>query len=160
MIDRLAADMRHTADTAVSIAGQYFPHLPLDYSEASVANLEAILTAYAYDSHGAAPASQIRAVGLMLGAYLGEVMICHWGGQWIWEHDPYEPGETIIALKVNDFTLYPFAKVEKRLTKGPEHDVHYFYEAFRDEFITRTGSTGKRAAPIIKVWSKGGTRGT
>jgi hypothetical protein len=62
----------------------------------------------------------------LLGAYLGECIIAHYGGAW--QESP-EGLAICIRTETRVHWLQPFPKVSKRITNGSEDDLgHYFSE--------------------------------
>lgn len=112
----------------------------LDYSEESIEELEKLCT-FLYNAiprtfikklFRKAPSEEtILQMSKMLGGYLGEVLIKHYGGEWAIENFNNE-GNTIV-LNVGDIKLFPVGKVYKRLKNGPEDNVLHFYGHIADE---------------------------
>jgi hypothetical protein len=124
---------------AVDFAKANF-QVDLDYSEASVEKLEAIL-GQLHDTmpkgmlgkmFGKKPSSeQVDQMCKILGGYVGEVMKRHWGGSWKLESAAF-PGERIITLEVGGGELWPQQKAGKRLLNGPEDNVWHYFQAIKE----------------------------
>src|SRR6476469_6970110 len=79
----------------------------LDFSEASVAQLEQLLTA--------APQTDVDEACKTWGAYFGEVVRRRWGGDWSFETYPGAQFATL-TLTVAGSKLFPSMKIYRRLT--------------------------------------------
>jgi hypothetical protein len=111
--------MAHAAETLARIMAENGKPNVFDFSEASVAALDA--TIQSDWAPGTKPSDQT--VGLM-GAYLGEVLVRNLGGTWVRSGNNPEPG---IQLSGGD-VAFPLTKVRKRVQLGQEHDLAYFYQ--------------------------------
>jgi hypothetical protein len=123
--DKLAADQRDMAklfvDTTKQLAGVEF-----DYSEASVAELDGWVDRL-WDPEGPPPGEdELDSNSKLIGAYLGEVMIRHGGGHWVWTVHPRQP-----AIEKNGKVAWVLNKVYKRQVNGPEDSIAEFYATFR-----------------------------
>ncbi len=67
----------------------------------------------------------------MLGGYIGEVMIKHYGGNWDIE-DFMNQGNTVL-VNIGELKTFPVSKVYKRLKNGPEDNVYYYYQVMTKE---------------------------
>jgi len=121
------------AEDAVEYAAQL--KRTLDYSEESIKTIEDICSIL----YKAIPKNfwtrlirktpseeTIVQMSRMLGGYIGEVMIKHYGGTWEIE-DFMNEGNTIL-VQTGDLKTFPVGKVYKRLKNGPEDNVHHFYQ--------------------------------
>jgi len=125
----VAEMMQSQAEQAVSAARSY--HVDLDYSEASLEQLEEILGRLYRAMPSSKPtASQIEEACKLWGGYLGEVVRRRWGGEW--SLDTYPAGNfatptlTVVAGK-----MFPTMKIHRRLTEGPKENVWEFYRMMR-----------------------------
>ena len=102
----------------------------LDYSEESVQTLEEMIEQQFGDwrpwRRGKVAAKNLP-VASLVGAYLGEVMIRHFGGHWGWM-----PDFDVAAVRLLSGTwTSPPAKAQKRFVNGKEDDLVFYYEALR-----------------------------
>lgn len=109
----------------------------LDFSEESMKQLETILERY----HASLPRGikklfrkgpteeQIHQVSMMWGAYLGEVMRKHLGGEW----GMSKHFDNAIAFFWKDSEVYPPAKVSKRIVGGDGDNVWVFYQVLKND---------------------------
>jgi ABC-type Fe3+-citrate transport system substrate-binding protein len=107
----------------------------LDFSEESLKTLEEILDRY----HKELPKGlkriffgpskdKINQISKIWGAYLGEVIIKHLGGEWKMR----EGLKNAIALCFdNGIEIYPPAKVNKRLLNGFEDNIWAYYQILK-----------------------------
>lgn len=122
---RAESPMVQLAQQAVVYAEDF--EKKLDFSEASLNDLEAIL-AYYHDDRliSCPPDRQVWSMAMIFGAYLGETILRHGasdlGYRWVETED--EP----ILEKDHDWQLAPVSKVYKRLVNGAEDDIRSFYE--------------------------------
>ena len=100
----------------------------LDYSEQSVQTLEEMIDSQFGDWRpwrGGKVAKKNFPVASLVGAYLGEVMIRHFGGRWAWM-----PDFDVAAVQLPSGTwTSPPAKAQKRFVHGKEDDLVFYYEA-------------------------------
>jgi hypothetical protein len=69
------------------------------------------------------PAEYRRSMIMAMGAYLGELLVRHGNGRWI-----FDPVQNAAAVELpNGLRGYPHNKVAKRLDQGPEHNLFLFY---------------------------------
>jgi hypothetical protein len=108
------------ADQAVKTANGF--HVPLDYTEKSLLELEGLLGRVAAQ----APADSLEEACKMWGSYLGEVVRRRFGGEWAIETYPGKPFATL-TLSVGGNKLFPTMKVHRRLTQGRDDNVWSFY---------------------------------
>ncbi|MCL6430698.1 MAG: hypothetical protein K6V36_07515 [Anaerolineae bacterium] len=74
----------------------------------------------------------IQSMSRIWGAYVGEVMRRRWRGTWA-EEEPH-PADTMIALRVQRYALFPIGRVQARLEGGPEHSIWFYYRALKQRF--------------------------
>lgn len=106
----------------------------LDYSEESIKKVEEICDLL-YTSipknflsklFKKSPSEEtILQMAKMLGGYIGEVIIKHYGGNWTIE-DFMNEGN-ILILNSGDLKTFPVSKVYKRLKNGSGDNVYYYY---------------------------------
>lgn len=117
---------------AVDYAKQF--NKTLDFSETSIQSLEDVCTLlyneiprgfFAKIFNKSPSEEAIIQMSKMLGAYIGEVMIKHYGGNWTIENFMNQ-GNTLV-VNLEELKTFPVAKVYKRLKNGPEDNVHYYY---------------------------------
>jgi len=114
----------------------------LDFSIESVRHVESILETM-YDSKpkgfvsklfSRGPSQQtIDTFSKMYGAYIGEVLRRHSGGDWSLDPEFAAP-TAIVCLKKGESRLWPPAKVRKRLTNGPEDNVWFYFHVIKDRW--------------------------
>lgn len=95
----------------------------LDYSEASVGELEQLLAE--------APQDDVAEAAKMWGAYFGEVVRRRWGGEWTIETYPGQQFATL-TLTVRGSKLFPSMKIYRRLTQGASEDLRTFYQSIKE----------------------------
>jgi hypothetical protein len=114
--------------------------ITLDYSEESIQEVENICTMLYNDIPKSffkrlikqTPSEEtIVQMSKMLGGYIGEVMIKHYGGSWDIE-DFMNQGNTIL-VNIGELKTFPVSKVYKRLKNGPEDNVYYYYHVMTKE---------------------------
>jgi hypothetical protein len=110
----------------------------LDYTEASLAEVEEILGVLERDSpkgmrrlfKKAPSQEEIETVCKMYGGYIGEVMRFEWGdGDWLIPEDG--PFAGALVLNYGGSMTSPPAKVFTRLADGPGDDVYYYYQVLK-----------------------------
>ncbi len=128
--------MSSAAEDAVCQARALYD-VKLDYTEGSVQAVEAILERI-YQSlprglgrlFRRAPSNkEIMDCALVLGAYLGEVMRRQWGGEW--GPPMAEISDVHATLHLPGPTVWPTAKVLKRLLNGAEDNVWLYYRVLK-----------------------------
>ena len=136
----VAEQMRELAEQA-TIMARDLHGITLDYSEASVEHVEAILDSLHHQNRpgplgwlsrrGGARLDErkLYGVALMYGAYLGEVMRRHWGGTWVEDLPEDQPWYTI---QFGTTSLFPINKAHKRLVNGEEDHVGVFFSRARE----------------------------
>jgi hypothetical protein len=113
-------------------------NVELDFSEASVDHVEAILT----ELHDALPKGfiarlfgrgpsndDILTMSKMYGSYVGEVLRRTHGGEWA-----LIDGQ--VTLTHGEGRIWPIAKVFKRITNGSEDNVAVYYKVLVEEYWT------------------------
>jgi len=103
----------------------------LDFSEASVAQLEQLLTA--------APQADVDEACKTWGAYFGEVVRRRWGGDWSFETYPGAQFATL-TLTVAGSKLFPSMKIYRRLTQGASEDLRTFYQSVKERLAKAPAS--------------------
>lgn len=112
----------------------------LDYSEQSIQQVEDICTMLYNEIPKnffkrlikKAPSEEtIIQMSKILGGYIGEVMIKHYGGSWDIE-DFMNQGNTIL-VSIGELKTFPVGKVYKRLKNGPGDNVYYYYHVMTKE---------------------------
>ncbi|HYN15999.1 MAG TPA: hypothetical protein VES66_09475 [Terriglobales bacterium] len=111
---------------AVDLARERF-HIALDWSDASVQDVESILKRlHEQISHAKPSAEQVSQFAKTFGSYVGEVFRRNHGARWgmvSLGNDSF-PG---LQAKRTRAEFWPWGKVQKRLVNGPEDNVwHYF----------------------------------
>lgn len=158
--ESIAAAMGAYAQEAVTMARKEF-RVELDYSEASLEQVEWILTRIAGWRSSSLwrellerilgkdlidkaenlmarlegrepPQVYIQHMSRIWGAYVGEVLRLRWNGTWAEEVPP--PAETMIALRVQRHALFPIGRVQARLEGGPEQSIWFYYRALKQRF--------------------------
>ncbi len=102
-------------------------HLKLDWADNSVAKVESILDILFEQRAKARPTEeQVWGFAKMLGSYVGEVYRKNHGATWgIIRMDGGEfPG---LRATTKEALFWPWSKVHKRLTNGPEDNVWHYY---------------------------------
>lgn len=126
----MAEMMESCAADAVQVAQQEFG-FELDYSEASLASLETILSSVS----GTLPIADRDAVEEQVkrwGGYFGEVVRRRWLGSW--DLVQYPGGAAAVpTLLVAGSQIFPLMKVYRRLTLGEDENVQRFYEKIRQK---------------------------
>ncbi|MBN1262340.1 MAG: hypothetical protein JXB35_16795 [Anaerolineae bacterium] len=150
----LGATMRLYAQEAVSLARDEF-EMEIDFSTASLEDVEAILTAInnalprddAGNFAGINPLHDwIQEMAFLWGAYIGEVILRTWGGEWTWEApDAFGEGA---ALRVGNAFIQPIAKVYRRLVDQEDRGLVAFYEEISWHLMRLAGRFGDAALPV------------
>ncbi|WP_241473877.1 hypothetical protein [Mycolicibacterium neoaurum] len=129
-------DPEHAAEHAqrVVVAAQSISRVVLDFSPASLRDVDAILDDFA-ESGSNAVAETVFAFG----CYIGEVLVRHSGYHWV--ATPAGLSATLGPLTVyresTGARVNPISKAFKRVDYGPVDDLMYFYDIF-----TRNGVSG------------------
>jgi hypothetical protein len=121
-----ASLMTWAANKAVSMARAVFDDHSLDYSEGSIARVEALM------GHCARIVTQnpqdLELLATIWGAYIGEVMRRPLHGEWTLSID--EASGTITAtLRIKHLALQPIDQVTKRLIAGSMHNLWSYYRS-------------------------------
>ncbi len=123
-----ATDMKQLADQFVTLMRE--SGWKLDYSDTSVQTLEEMIDRQFADwrpwRRGRVAKKNVP-IASLVGAYLGEVMIRHIGGQWGWMPEFEVAG---VQLPSGLWTSPP-AKAQKRFVHGREDDLVFYYEALK-----------------------------
>jgi hypothetical protein len=113
------------ARKAAEISGAH-----LDFSPGSLAEVDAIVEGFRKDGE---TAESIGATLFSFGCYVGEVFVRNSGGAW--KNADGTPmkgfsGSPIVVELPNGSICNPVGKVFKRLQRGKEDSLTYFYQAF------------------------------
>lgn len=144
----IAALMKQLAeDTVAWVRDSYEANL--DYSEESIEIVERLLD----ELHNELPRSEtgellsddsttdtIDAVCNMVGGYLGETFKRLHGGEWTINNLAAE--QPMVSLQIGSISLFPTAKVYKRLAFGSGDSISFFYTALKDQ-LNRSESEGE-----------------
>ena len=112
----------------------------LDFSEQSIQRVEDICSHLYNDIpkdfvsklFGKAPSEdEIMRMSYMLGAYIGEVIKKHLGGNWTMETFPNK--SNTLVLTIGEIKTYPVVKVYKRLKIGPKENLYQYYRSISNE---------------------------
>jgi hypothetical protein len=124
----LDEEIAKAAAEAVSLTEIWFCEV-LDFSEASIALLEAAVEEVDDLTPGGDSAENIDLLSWVWGSYIGEVLRRQVGGEWLEWEDEY--GQAIV-LQSGKFKVFPHDKVRKRFINGKEHNLEAYYHAFRN----------------------------
>lgn len=114
---------------AEALAAQKFTRkffvVELDFTEASLTELERQFDAAKYALKGGLNAENIAKLTSMWGSYLGEVLRRHSAGQWtvIREGDADKP-----AIQTAAITVFPHDQIRARLEKGATENIVQYYQ--------------------------------
>ena len=100
----------------------------LDFSPHSLRELEGQCDAVEYAIRGGKSPENIELLTRIWGAYLGEVLRRHIGGEWARESDD-DPNR--LVLRTEHETLCPHEQVRQRLLGGPKHSLWDYFEERR-----------------------------
>ena len=100
----------------------------LDFTEASVAELDAQSDAAKYALRGGLTPENIDKLTNLWGSYLGELLRRHAGGEWTTVET--ETGARP-AITMNGATLFPHDHMRARLEQGASASVKKFFESLR-----------------------------
>jgi hypothetical protein len=103
----------------------------LDFSEASVKEVESILAEMHDQMIGAQPSAEVMwTFAKMYGSYVGEVMRRAHGGTWGVAKlgDEEAIALDLPATKSNRQIVWPWYRVLKRFQNGPEDNVWHYYQ--------------------------------
>ncbi len=119
------------AKEAVNDAAQN-NHIDLDYTPASIKEVENIL-GQLHDQYARAPASvSVRGMAAAYGAYIGEV-IRRTEPNVRWEKDDPVFGQKVYPLHWGKGTVYPMGWCQKRITDGEGDNVWIKYTVFKQK---------------------------
>ncbi|TAN39401.1 MAG: hypothetical protein EPN25_11710 [Nitrospirae bacterium] len=134
----IARKMEIMAKRAVDHALKTYK-VELDFSETSIQKVESILT----DIESTFPKGlvgrlfkkgpteqEIESICNMYGGYIGEIFRQNLGGKWD-TTDYFTPGHKIPCINIGLTTVFPPAKVAKRLSEGKGDDVWFYYQAMK-----------------------------
>jgi hypothetical protein len=110
----------------------------LDYSEESIEIIERLLD----ELHAELPRTEsgellfddssrdtIDAICNMFGGYLGETIKRHHGGEWTMNDVVAE--QPMVCLQIGTVSVFPTAKVYKRLSDGAGDSISFYYAALK-----------------------------
>jgi len=118
--------MQQLAEYAVHVAAEKFGK-PLDYTENSLENLEALLQqAYEQNSSHVVSEEAMQKTARVWGSYLGEMVRRTWGGEWV------ENG-TDIHLIINGKSHSPIRQVYQRIKIGQQFDIRKYFATIPSE---------------------------
>jgi hypothetical protein len=122
----LADDLRHDAEVFARSGRE--KGYRLDYSEASIVEVERLLTDWTVETpEGPHVDDNLASIAAMIGAYVGEVMIRNLGGYWTrWED--------YIAVKGPEVYAFPLDKAIKRAYEPLGNQLDYFYEVMKRDW--------------------------
>lgn len=141
MTDRpgIAEVMQAYAEDAVDLAERNFRQ-QLDFTAGSLEKVESMLqqlhatipSGFLQRLFKKAPSEeQVVTMSKIFGAYLGEtIRKLHRGS---WELFDINGADTV-SLQVGDITIFPIARVYKRIRNGSEENVHHYYQALERGF--------------------------
>lgn len=143
MTDPTIADMMQAyAEDAVDFAQQRFG-IHLDYSEASIGQVERILDRLhksiprgffsKWLKRGPTP-DEIERVAKMFGGYIGEVMRRQFSGDWTLDSSIFAEPTITLAFSPTSM-VFPPSKVYKRLIDGEGDAVTSYYQVIKLEFV-------------------------
>ena len=122
----LEAMVAGLADDAVKLGREFKLHL--DFSEATLAQVEDVLGRLAEELPGKKPSSDdVDQMCRIWGVYFGEVVRRKFGGEWAIETYPGAQFATL-TLNVRGAKLFPTMKVFRRLTQGASENLWSFYQ--------------------------------
>lgn len=105
----------------------------LDYSVASIKFVDAFLQRF---RDAGITAHNFAETIFVAGAYVGQVMVQHAGGQWVssQEAGPTVAGNmmTVVIKLPNDTYTDPISKAFKRFHNGKSDELQYFYQVMTD----------------------------
>ena len=104
--------------------------LELDFSLASVAELESHIDTIDFAISGGKSDENLEMLTRIWGCYLGESLRRQLGGEWIRDDQDTHQG---IALRVGSQTLYPLDRICKRLVDGEEFNIVAYCEQVQSQ---------------------------
>jgi hypothetical protein len=123
--------MSAAAESAVGFARDC--GVTLDYSESSIEKVEHLIgELHKSMATERPPEKQVDRMCTMFGAYIADVIRRRWGGQWGLD-SKLQPGEKVLTFTVSTIDMWPQSKVYKRLTNGPEDDLRWYFQGFKDQ---------------------------
>jgi hypothetical protein len=135
----------YACDHAIADAESY-DHIRLDYSVASLKQVDQILgrvhEAYARNSSSVS----ISGLSAEYGAYVGEVIRRNEPNAY-WTRDSKIMGEKSYPLHWNGGESYPFAWCSKRITSGDEDSIWIKYSALKHRIPWQPATAAVHAAP-------------
>ncbi|HEU5232215.1 MAG TPA: hypothetical protein VFU50_05095 [Terriglobales bacterium] len=135
-LNTIADMMEQYAADAVRLAHEF--GVALDYSEASLEDLERILDQLAGKIPSPEPEprsedsmqKELDSTARIWGGYFGETIRRLWGGEWGVETYPGTVAP-VISIDIGGAKLFPVMKIYRRLTKGQDENVWRFYGMVR-----------------------------
>jgi len=122
IIDKILSDIvQDYADNAIIYAKER--GIILDFSQESINKLEDILQK---DKNKFFRKEEINIQTRMFGAFLGEVIRKNIGGTWMFS-------KNLFILKFDEFELFPFNRVYKRITEGEEFNIYHYYKVIEND---------------------------
>jgi hypothetical protein len=109
----------------------------LDYSAESIARLEEMIT-----KGWPEPPNLLDPLVEGLGSYLGETIRRLHGGEW---RHTEEHGFFLDGLGGRDIQIFPMARARKRLLKGSDESVDYYYLVLKEQFLN---ADSPRTSPV------------
>jgi len=109
----------------------------LDYSPASLQEVEQTLDGFA---RGGLTSKTNPNTVLMLGAYLGEVIVRNTGAKWVYVKDlpngfAGAPPNYLVVQMPGGSAVNPLGKVAKRLDEGEGDSIVFFYKVITSDAI-------------------------
>ncbi|MGQ0844199.1 MAG: hypothetical protein ACT4QF_08690 [Sporichthyaceae bacterium] len=110
--------MRELAEAFIEVNAEQGDRFGWENKEAS--RLDAVCDRFL----GTNPSAGLRhSMVMAMGAYLGELMVRHGQGRWL-----YGTGDRKAVVRLaNGLVLYPHDQVAKRLESGPQHDLGFYF---------------------------------
>ncbi|MFQ5816329.1 MAG: hypothetical protein ACE5H2_00005 [Terriglobia bacterium] len=96
--------------------------LELDYTAATLTDLDHLIETH----FGPRSADDNPAVIVMMGCYVGEVLIRRHGGVWCGAEEFFRSPAVVMEGKLQTRT-FPLSRVWKRFEYGPEHSLEAYY---------------------------------
>ncbi len=98
----------------------------VEYDAESAYRLDSLIDLFLRNHSGKPPTDLVQSMTITMGAFLGEVIVRSHKGTWVLAPEPNnQPG---IRLSASTLICFPLAKVNKRLTIGPEHSITQFFD--------------------------------
>ncbi len=146
--------MRVYAEEAVIRAREEFD-VAIDFSEMSLSDADQILAAIrdalpkgdeGNFEEGNPLREWVQELAVIWGAYLGEVLLRYWHGEWTL-NVPADHAE-VTAVQIGDILVYPISKVYQRLVSKEDTGLVVFYEEVRWE-LSRITRWGPKVVPAV-----------